>query len=264
MAADPALLTEFEALKAFSRIDLMELARNLRTDNFRSGSQLCREGDEGDGCYFLADGDVAVTKGLPDGRRVHLATLPPCTLFGQSGLVPGQVRTADVKAETNVVVLTMTRRTLEWGLRQGEGWAVALQAIVAVSLVRQLRSALSRLSELAADEDAAEAAVEGRRRDTIVKPVSVDVAFKKKAKAAPAPAAPPPAAGEEKDSSFDALPPVPEHSADDEAAMSQKGLLSLLAETESSLANLGFDLEGVDFVYDEDQKRQADARGQGR
>lgn len=261
MAADPALLTDFTALSDFSRLDLTELARNLRHDNFRAGAQLCREGDEGDGCYFLVEGDVAVTKGLPDGRRVHLATLPAGTLFGQSGLVPGQVRTADVKAETNVVVLTMTRRTLEWGLRQGEGWAVALQANVAVSLVRQLRGALNRLSELAADEDAAAAAVEGRTRDTIVKPQSVDVAFKKKPKAPPAPKV---AKAAKSEDDFVELPPVPDAGPDDEAGMSQRGLLTLLAETESSLANLGFDLEGVDFVYDEDQKRQADARGQGR
>jgi len=41
--------------------------------------------------------------------------------------------------------------------------------------------------------------------------------------------------------------------------MSQRGLL---AETESSLAGMGFDLENVDFVFDEDQQRTADARRQ--
>jgi CRP-like cAMP-binding protein len=265
MAADPTLLAAFGALSDFSRLDLMELARNLQHDKFRTGAQLCREGDEGDGCFFLIKGDVAVTKGLPDGRRVHLATLPEGTLFGQSGLVPGQVRTADVKAETHVEVLSMSRRTLDWGLRQGEGWAVALQAIVAVSLVRQLRGALSRLATLAADESAAEAAVEGRTRDTIVQPQSVDVSFKKAKRTGADPPSSPGARGT-KDTDGDdwqTLPPFPDEG-DSEAGMSQRGLLALLAETESSLASLGFDLDGVDFVYDEDQKRSAEAQRQGR
>ncbi len=257
MSADPALLTNFEALDDFSDRDRADLARNLRHDKFRAGAQLCREGDEGDGCYFLVAGDVAVTKGLPDGRRVHLATLPPGTFFGQSGLVPAQRRTADVKAETNVELLTMTRRTLEWGLRNGEGWAVALQAIVAVSLVRQLRTALDRLAALAADEDMKEAAVEGRTRDTIVQPQSVDVTFKSKPKPAPAP---PPKAAAPAEDSYQPLPPIP----DDDTAMSQNGLLSLLAETESSLASVGVELDAIEFVMDEDQRRTADARGLGR
>lgn len=248
MPADASQLEGFEALRDFDASDLASLARNLQSDRFRAGSQLCREGDEGDGCFFLVEGDIEVTKNLPDGRRVHLATLQPGTFFGQAGLVPGQRRTADVKAATNVVVLTLKMRTLEWGLNNREGWSVALQAIVAVSLVRQLRSALERLAALAADENSGEAA-QGRTRASIPQPRGIEMKRKQRRKTDPG-------IDVRAQEEWDALPEIP----DDDTAMSQRGLLSLLAETESSLAGMGYDLENVDFVFDEDQKRTADAR----
>lgn len=286
---DPGLLRAFEALSDLSSPDLLQMAEHLQYTKFRAGAQLCREGDEGDGCYFLAAGSVAVTKNLPDGRRVHLATLPEGTLFGQSGLVPGQLRTADVKAEGNVEVLVLSRRQLEWGLRQQHPWAVVVQTVVAVALVRQLRSALDRLESLAADENAAEAAT-GRTRASIPKPQSVDVKISKRpppsmeevaaapTRQATTPSATPleetmpapepeplldldlgaaPATPEEE---WEGLPPIP----DEDDTMSTQGLLCLLAETESSIAGIGLDLDAsLQFVQDEDMRRTTEARQRG-
>lgn len=266
---DPAVLRAFEPLRAMSPPDLLQMAAHLDRTLFRAGAQICREGDEGDGCYLLASGSVSVTKNLPDGRRVHLATLPQGTLFGQSGLVPGQRRTADVRAETNVEVLSLSRRRLEWGLRQREPWAGVVQETVAVALVRQLRSALDRMEALAADENAGDAAV-GRSRKSIPTPTAVDFRMARRPPPQPAPAAaaaapastpaerPAPAqvASVDETDSEDLLLPGGQDPA------STQGLLALLAETEAAIADLGFDPEdGVSFVMDEDQRRTADARG---
>ena len=272
---DPGLLRAFTALTDLSGPDLLQMADHLGYTKFRAGAQLCREGDEGDGCYFLASGSVTVTKNLPDGRRVHLATLPEGTLFGQSGLVPGQLRTADVKAEGNVELLVLTRRQLEWGLRQQHPWAVVVQTVVAVALVRQLRSALDRLEALADDENAAEAA-QGKTRASIPKPQSVDV----KISVRPPPPMKQPAgfvptatpleetmpspepelgAAASPEEEWEGLPPIP-----DDDTMNTQGLLCLLAETESSIAGMGLDLDdSIQFVMDEDMKRTAETREGG-
>jgi CRP-like cAMP-binding protein len=246
-----------DQLRAFSELAslgdhaLAVMAPVLELVRYRSGAQICREGDEGDGCFFLLQGDSIVSKNLPDGRRVRLATLPAGTLFGQSGLIPGQLRTADVKAEGEVVIATLTRRTLGWALGQGIEWAVAVQAIVAIALVRQLRSALDRLGELAASEDAS-AAAEGRTRASIAQPKGFDVDFSRRKTASRMPAVP---EGAEDD--YEPLPPIPEGGEDEQTGQ----LLSLLAETETSLAGQGVDLGDIEFVFDEDQKRVAEARG---
>jgi len=244
-------LRAFKELAGLDDHSLAVMAPVLELVTYRGGAQICREGDEGDGCFFLLHGECTVSKNLPDGRRVRLATLPAGTLFGQSGLIPGQLRTADVKSEGEVVIATLGRRTLSWALGQGIDWAVAVQAIVAIALVRQLRSALDRLGELAANEDAGDAA-EGRTRASIARPTGFDVDFSRRKTATKIPAVP-----ESSESDYKPLPPIPEGGDDVQTGQ----LLALLAETEASLAGQGVDLDNVEFVFDEDMQRTADARG---
>ena len=239
------------------------MAPVLDGSQFRAGALVCREGDEGDCCYFLLAGRVAVSKVLPDGRRVRLAVLDESTLFGQGGLVPGQLRTADVKAETEVVIATLSRRSLQWALKQTQDWAVAVQAIVAINLVRQLRSALDRLEVLAAAEDPS-LEIEGRKRSEIQAPQSLDVNFgraRRQAKLRKMETGTQPAVAPTDADGYTPLPPVP--TASEEEEMRTRDLLGLLASSESSLAQAGLDLENIEFVFDDDQQRTADARAPG-
>ncbi len=119
-----------------------------------------------------------------------------------------------------------------------------MQALVAVGLVRQLRSALARLGELAAAEDAS-AEITGRKRSEIKGPTSLDASFA----GVPARAR----------AATDA-PPI-EEKAPVEEPKAVGGLLELLRSTEEALASAGFDSEAVQFVFDEDQMRTAEARG---
>ncbi len=256
MKLEPSTLRRFDALDSLGDDDLKMMAPALDNLRFRNGALVCREGDAGDCCYFLLGGTVVVSKMLPDGRRVRLASLGAGTLFGQSGLVPDQVRTADVKAEGEVEVATLSRRSLNWALRQKQDWAVAVQAIVAINLVRQLRQALDRLEGLAADENPEEQA-EGTSRASIQAPQGLDVNFgraRRRAKLKPRDATVEPTEEYR-------LPPIPDDSEDEQIRTGK--LLSLLAETESSMAQAGYSLDDVEFVFDDDQQRTADARPKG-
>ena len=153
MGIDPNILTNFQALAGLPDDLLAGLAANLESARYRSGSLVCREGSPGESCFFLVEGEARVTKRLPDGRRVRLATLAAGTLFGQSGLVQDQNRTADVIAQGDVVVFGLERQQLELALSNGEAWAISFQTLVAVHLIRQLRTALERLSSLALQQD---------------------------------------------------------------------------------------------------------------
>ncbi|MCO4772428.1 MAG: cyclic nucleotide-binding domain-containing protein [Deltaproteobacteria bacterium] len=238
MAIDPSVLAKFETLDPLGEAGRFSMAPLLTSTRYRAGAQICREGDEGDACYMLSEGTVQVIKNLPDGRKVKLATLPEGTLFGQAGLVPNQVRTADVKAEGNVTILSLSRATLNWSLNRGEEWAVAMQAIVAVNLVQQLRSALDRLGELAAAEDVSEE-VSGTKHEDARKATSLKADFsgaRKKTR--------------EEGGTLGAAPSGP-----------RAGLLEMLRATESALASAGFNTDNVEFVLDEDQLRTAEARG---
>ena len=245
MSIDHGILTSFETLAPLGESGLRSMAPLLEQATYRAGSQICREGDAGEACYMLTEGTVDVIKNLPDGRRVKLATLPPGTLFGQAGLVPGQSRTAEVKANGNVTILSLDRARLDWSLRRGEDWAVAMQAIIAVNLVKQLRSALSRLGALAESADPRSQITGTRHRDA-KRPIALNPSFsgvKARAKnreelAREAEARDEAIADEVAGETVTSVP-------------SDAPLLELLRATESSLASAGWDTDNVEYVIDD-------------
>jgi CRP-like cAMP-binding protein len=257
MAIDPRQISAFPQLRDLQEAEQRGLSSLLQSERYRSGAQVCREGDEGDAAWFLAEGKVVVSKQLPDGRRVKLAELPAGTMFGQAGLIRGQRRTAEVRAEGDVVLLRLPRGGFEWSLERGQPWAVRIQQNLAVDLVRQLRSALDKVSELARLEDPSLLA-EGKTRDQIPRAQSLEAVAAVRPGGASAPSLPLAAVVDRGPSQepVRALPatakPMKTGAMDD--------LLRMLQETEAELAGSGFDPGAVEFVMDEDQRRTADAR----
>jgi CRP-like cAMP-binding protein len=230
----PSTLRPFPSLQSLSDADLAALSKVLHSTQFRTGAQICREGDAGDTCYFLVEGDVEVTTQLGDGRRIFLARLEPGTVFGQGALVPDRLRSADVRADGNVRVLALGRVEHQWALDQGARWAVHLQRTLCVHVIRQLRTAIRRLRSLADGEEPSllpqQAPVETERK----KFPSADM----------------------QDSRGSLAPPKLES----HDASTTGRLLTLIAETEASLAEEGVDLAQVRFVVDSDSERRSHKR----
>lgn len=147
---DPFALRRIQVLDALEPPALEALAKHLRSRRFVDGAKICIEGQEDEHCFFLMSGMVRVVKDVGDGRTIPLATLREGTLFGQAGLIEGQARTAQVEAVGEVDVLSLERATLDWALARKEPWAVSLQQVLAVTIMRQLRSALERFEQLVA------------------------------------------------------------------------------------------------------------------
>jgi glutaminase len=61
-----------------------------------------QRGDAADALHFLVKGDVSVVVKIPDGSYKRLSTLSPGMGFGESALILGGVRSADVRADTTV------------------------------------------------------------------------------------------------------------------------------------------------------------------
>lgn len=243
MTVLPSTLRPFPALSSLADSELAAMSKVLVETSFRSGSQICREGDAGDGCYFLVAGRVEVTKQLQDSRRVFLAHLGEGAIFGQGALVPGQSRSADVRAVGNVRVLTLRPMEHQWALGQGAAWAVLVQRLVCVNVIRQLRSALARLGDLAGAEHP-------ELFTGTLSPSGGEIGGGSgRAEASPV--------LEDEPSESHPIPPLPAPHLTSHDATTTGRLLTLLAETEASLANDGVDLDQVQFVVDEDAHRRA-------
>ena len=249
-------LQEFSALSSLNENQILGLAQSVQFTRYRSGSWLCREGDEGNCAYFLLSGSVSISKQLKDGRKVYLSTLTSGHLFGQTGLIPGQSRTADVTATSEVEILVLDRTRLDAALQRRDSWASGLQTLIASHLVRQLRGALARLETLANQEDA-ETEAEGRKHSDVVQPTSLKVDFgapRKPRSPSPAesrsqsdtvasgPSEPP----QSDHGEWEALPPVT-------ADNTREELYELLQATEAGLGGgTDYQLQTVRVVVDDD------------
>jgi CPA1 family monovalent cation:H+ antiporter len=101
---DPTAL--LERVPLFAQLDRKvrrRLRRALRPGLAVPGDRLIRKGDVGDGMYFIVDGAVAVQ--WPKGRR----TLGTGDVFGETALITGNRRVADVVALTYVQYLWLGR-----------------------------------------------------------------------------------------------------------------------------------------------------------
>jgi serine/threonine protein kinase len=76
---------------------------NLPTKVFAPGSIIVREGDWADAAYIIVRGRCRVSKTIDGEKR------EPGAVFGETGVLSGDVRTATVEATTEVMVKIVTR-----------------------------------------------------------------------------------------------------------------------------------------------------------
>lgn len=108
-------IEKFETLRAlpffaeFSDIEIWEVVRFSRWEDISTGTQLMREGEEGDTFVILLDGEVRISK-----QGVVLDILGPGDIFGEIAANTPSLhgRTADAVAQTGVRVAIASRNAL--------------------------------------------------------------------------------------------------------------------------------------------------------
>lgn len=95
-------LADHRLCEGASPAEVAELEARLRRAHYESGSLIVKRGDAADALYFLMRGQVSVVVGLPQGGFKRLSTLVDGMGFGEAALLAGGLRTADVRADTEV------------------------------------------------------------------------------------------------------------------------------------------------------------------
>jgi CRP/FNR family transcriptional regulator, cyclic AMP receptor protein len=137
-------------LEEFSPADVGVMVEVCRQLSFPKGALLCKEGEKGDTCYVVIQGDVGVYRAV-SGSQHLLASVSSC-LLGQMAMVSPAPRSATLRAETEVVALELSRDTLSQLLGQNSAFALRFLELVAINGIRQLRIATERLAKEAAQE----------------------------------------------------------------------------------------------------------------
>lgn len=97
--------------------------------SFEPGAAIVREGELGDTAFIIVEGECEVVQGA-GAARVHLRSMGPGEVFGETALLTAGPRTATVLAKTAVSVLVVTRESLERELSV-RGWLGTLVHVLA-------------------------------------------------------------------------------------------------------------------------------------
>ncbi|HET6473430.1 MAG TPA: glutaminase A [Pseudomonadales bacterium] len=130
--------------------DVAWLEQRVERRDYEPGAAIVRKGDPADALFFLVRGEVSVVVALPDGGFKRLSTLSPGMGFGESALIAGGVRSADVRADTAVECYALTTARF-----------VALERERPTLMIRLLVNLLRSSAEISARLTTEVAALEG-------------------------------------------------------------------------------------------------------
>jgi glutaminase len=99
--------------EGLSADDLAVLERLVTKESFAQGEFVFRMGAPSDRVYFLISGEVSVVVEMPDGHLRRLSTSTAGMSFGETAMIDGGVRGADVVAETRVECWFLSRAVFE-------------------------------------------------------------------------------------------------------------------------------------------------------
>jgi len=83
---------------------LMRMADRMQTQSHPAGTRIIRQGNAGQRFYLIKEGEVVV--GRDPGNQM-LAVLGPGNFFGETALITGEPRNANVDAKTDVILFSL-------------------------------------------------------------------------------------------------------------------------------------------------------------
>lgn len=129
-AAVRRLLEGVDLLRSLHPDELTRLAAGVQTVPYAEGETLFRQGQPGDTFCVMRSGRVGVSITGADGKTVRVAGLEAGAFFGEMSLLTGEPRSATILAETDTVVLAVSKATFAGLLQADPDLAARLAAVL--------------------------------------------------------------------------------------------------------------------------------------
>jgi SulP family sulfate permease len=124
------------------------LSRYLERESLPEGTVLIRQDEPPDDVFVLESGRLSVETLMTTGTRMRLATIRPGVVVGEVAMYTGVPRTADVVAETPVVVLRLHRSAIDRLEAEEPELATALHRWLASTLADRLSDSMREFDAL--------------------------------------------------------------------------------------------------------------------
>jgi CRP-like cAMP-binding protein len=134
----PPLVPPIPVFSTLERDAFAELVSMLELVRCESGRAIIRQGVAGDAVYFLARGDVEISRRVEGGEELGLARLGPGSLFGEMALVSSDPRSASVICDGEVDVLELKRERVDEVAARMPGFAAAMSRFTRDRIIANL------------------------------------------------------------------------------------------------------------------------------
>lgn len=142
-------LAEHRLCAGASADELATLAAHMQSQHYAAGDAVLRIGEPANALFLLLRGEVSVVLPLAYGASKRLATLSPGMSFGETALLQGGTRTADVTADSEVECMVLERSSFDRLVSDHP----RLASVLLHNLLRQSAETVARLTaEVAALE----------------------------------------------------------------------------------------------------------------
>jgi small-conductance mechanosensitive channel len=112
------LLSSIDLFATLSEIERQTLAESATIETYAIGEKVIEQGQIGEVLFVVLDGEAHVLAVSKEGGTVKIAALHRGDIFGEMSVLTGATRTATVRAETDLVVASITRDKLTALLRR--------------------------------------------------------------------------------------------------------------------------------------------------
>jgi CRP/FNR family cyclic AMP-dependent transcriptional regulator len=106
-------LKKVNLFETLSVNELDKIEKISRIEAFAKDTAIFKEGDPGDRCYVITNGDVRISKFIPNIGEEALAILKPGDYFGEMALIDNFPRSAHAIANTDVALLAISKTDLD-------------------------------------------------------------------------------------------------------------------------------------------------------
>jgi CRP-like cAMP-binding protein len=106
---DASVLRRIPLFRDFEDAELTQIASTVGIARFSKHQFIVRESEPGDTFFIIVSGSISVCRIAPDGRETILSILKEGDFFGEMSMFDSSLRSASIKALTEVEVGTINR-----------------------------------------------------------------------------------------------------------------------------------------------------------
>jgi CRP/FNR family transcriptional regulator, cyclic AMP receptor protein len=131
-------------------VELVEVLKISRQENFNEGKVIFLEGEPGNKFYIIESGEVGISKYIPNAGEEQLKTLKAGDYFGEMAIIDGSPRSATAIAKADTLCLVLDKAAMDGLLHSNHALGNKLLTVFCRTLSSRLRETNAKIASFIA------------------------------------------------------------------------------------------------------------------